>query len=223
MKHMKRVLSIVGVVALMATSMVAGNVSADEIGTTLTVETSVAACTDVKPSSISFGAGTYSLPSAGITPTNPPSATILSQGPATTVHYYISTCHTGNVQWSVSLAISDFSSNGNTISAADTVQIRGSRGVNGTQNFTQIMTGGATSAYPGGGVESLMTINWRDYNGTPMEIGRGTATNLPHPTIPSLHGGFTQYVQFGVNNVPGTTPPGTYTADITGTISVAAP
>lgn len=223
MKYMKRVLSIIGVIALMATSMVAGNVSADEIGTTLTVESSAPACTDLKPSSINFGSASYSLPTAGITPTNPPSTTLLWQTAATTVHYYINTCHAGNVQWGVSIAVSDFTSGNNTLSSADTVQIRGSRGVNGNQNFSQIMTGGATSAYTGGGVTSLMTTAGRDYDGTAMKIGEGTAVNAPHATIPQLHGGFTQYIQIGVSNVPGSTPPGTYSATMTATLTVAAP
>lgn len=214
MKLMKRVFTLIGVMTLIAASMVTGNVAADEIGTTLTVETSVPACQDAIPSSVLLRHATRQFPA--ITPTNPPSSTIVRQNASTNIDFRVNACHEV-MQWRVYVSISDFTSeNGDTITSSGKVYVRGSRGVNDNQDFTQLTGYGLTSPVVVGNWESLMTVarGYVLYEGEPIMTSRGAETRS---------GGFQQTIQFGISHIPSNTPPGNYSANTIVTLSVGEP
>lgn len=215
MKRIKLFLTAIGVTALITAGGFYGSVAASEIGTTLEVERT--ACVDPFPSRVSVTANQFS--STHI-PANPPSTTIVVQQGSTTVDYNISTCHDG-AQWRVYVDVSNFVSGDNTISAVGTLQIRGSRGVNGNQDYTYIMQGGSSGPALVGAWQSLMTVQrgWVAYSGQPIEIGNGTGTRATTGTF----AGFRQSLQWGYNNIPSNTPPGTYVATQTVTLTVGEP
>lgn len=214
MKLLKRVLTLIGVMSLIAASMVAGNVAAQSIETTLTVDTSAPACADAIPSSISISAPT-AFPAAGITPTNPPSTTIIRQNGSTTVNFRINACHEGTA-WRVSASTTNFTSGTNSINAVGTVHIRGSRGVNNNQDFTGLVGQGFSGPVVVGAWQSNMTValGYVPYTGEAIVVSQGTGTRP---------GGFSQFLQWGISNIPSNTPPGTYVASNIVTLSVGEP
>lgn len=222
MKMMKRVLTLIGFMSLMVASMVNGNVAAGQIETTLTVDTSVEACPDTKPSQINFRSPQAPLlmPFSGITPTSP-TASYIATSQNANVDFYINTCNPGN-QWNAYVSVPDFNSGGHTLTSVNNVWVRG----HSSASFTGITEGGYSSPNVTVGVQSHMTTVYVPYTGSPIKISSGTATNpVPNPpgTGFTANGGWSQNLQFEMRNIPGTTPPGTYVSNVVLTLTVAEP
>lgn len=219
MKFTKRLMTLIGVMSLIMASMVTGHVSADEIETTLTVETSTPVCEDTVPSSMNIRDASRSFPAAGITPVNPPSTTPLRQSQSTNLDFRINTCLDGN-QWNVYVSVSDFTSGDNVLASNGTIYIQGSRGVGAaqTQDFTLLTAMGTSGPFlaQSDAHRSLTPFasGWMPYTGSPFNTATG---NHARPT------GYTQAIQFGIRNVPADTAPGTYSATITATLIVTEP
>lgn len=227
MNVFKRATTLVGVVALAASSLLASDSMAQGIGTTITVDNSTPQC-ETTPSSIQLsqtgGAEALSygtLTGSGVNFNNKEITGSLY------VDMYVNDCVTG---WSVTAAITDFSNGTHTVGSAGKVGVYAQSGVAQFDiNYTRPVkaNGSFSSANWVPGTTGLATSGNGIGGNQFVSAGTGSNLSIMNGTISTGNaestGEMIQSVKLGLVGVPRTTPAGTYNANLTLTFTPTGP
>jgi hypothetical protein len=238
MNLVKRATTLIGVVAISASTLLASDAMAQQISTTLTVENSTPACADETPTSLSlnFG-GNTSGGSFGTLTANTTNFNQKEIAGSVFMSLYVNECL--GQGWNVTAAVTDFHSGPNAVDATGRISIYAQQGsvvnIPGippiVADYTRPVrpTGTATSPYspsrqvpgttglptPSGTTFGRMAID----GGDNLAIFPGTVST---GTVEST-GEMVQAMKLRTANIPITTAPGTYSADFTLTFTSTGP
>jgi hypothetical protein len=234
MKFFRRATTLIGVVALTASTLLASDAMAQQISTTITVENSTPACVDPLPTSLSLNFGTNtSGGSFGTLTGSGPTFTNKEISGSVFMSLYVNECL--GQGWTVTAAVTDFHSGSNTVGSAGRIGMYAQTGsvfMGITTDYTKPVrpkpapynSFSNPTVVPG--VSGLPT-GTGNTNGGRTFVASGPDLSVAsgpvsQGTVEST-GDMVQAIKLRTTNVPNTTAPGTYSADFTLTFTSTGP